>query len=50
MYRVIIKKPNQECYLIVCFIETYFYHGSAAFIYLLWTLVLLVAYLSKIYH
>jgi hypothetical protein len=48
MYRVINKKPNQECYLIFCFIETYFHHGSAAFIYLLWTLVLLVAYLSKI--
>jgi hypothetical protein len=26
MYRVINKKPNQECYLIFCFIETYFYH------------------------
>jgi hypothetical protein len=50
LYSVINKKPNQECYLIFCFIETYFYHGSAAFIYLLWTLVLLVAYLSKIYH
>jgi hypothetical protein len=35
VYRVINKKPNQECYLIFCFIETYFHHESAAFIYLL---------------
>jgi hypothetical protein len=49
-YRVINKNPNQECYLIFCFIETYVVDLSDTFIYWLCTLVSLVAYLSKIYY
>jgi hypothetical protein len=43
MYGVINEKTNQECYLIYCFIETSVLAYADTKVYLLYTVVFLVA-------